>query len=60
MGCHWVDKPTPARKTTQDPVFLSVDYADAQSGVGSAGGSAGGDVNAMHLWSRHGAGDGVE
>ena len=60
MGCQRVDKSTPARKTTQDPVFLSVDCADALSGAGSAGGSAGGDVNAMHLWSGHGAGDGVE
>ena len=56
MGCHRVDKSTPARKTTQDPVFLSVDYADARSGTESAGG----DVNTMHLWLRHGAGDGVE
>lgn len=60
MGCHRVDKSTPAGKTIQDPVFLSVDYADAQSDAGSAGCSAGGDVNAMYLWSRHGAGDGVE
>ena len=56
MGCQRVDKSTPARKTIQDPVFLSVDYADARSGAGSAGG----DVNAMHLWSRHDVGDGVE
>lgn len=56
MGCHRVDKSTPARKTIQDPIFLSVDYADARSDAGSAGG----DVNAMRLWLRHGAGDGME
>ena len=56
MGCHRVDKSTPARKTIQDPVFLGVDHADARSGTESAGG----DVNTMHLWLRHGAGDGVE
>ena len=50
MGRQRVDKSTPARKTIQDPVFLSVDYADARSGAGSAGG----DVNAMRLWLRHG------
>ena len=52
MGCHRVDKSTPARKTIQDPVFLSVDYTDARSGTGSAGGH----VNALHLRSRYGAG----
>jgi hypothetical protein len=38
MGRHRVDKSTPARKTIQDPVFLSVGYADARSGAGSTGG----------------------
>jgi hypothetical protein len=33
-----------------------VDCADARSGAGSAGGN----VNTMRLWLRHGAGDGVE
>ena len=56
MGHHRVDKSTPARKTIQDPVFLSVDYADAQSGAESTEG----DVNAMRLWLRYGASDGVE
>ena len=56
MGLHRVDKYAPVRKTIQDPIFLSVDYADARSGAGSAGG----DVNAMRLRSRHSAGDGVE
>ena len=60
MGLHRVDKYTPAGKTIQDSVFLSVDYADARSGAESAGGSDGGDVNAMHLWLRCGTGDGVE
>jgi hypothetical protein len=56
MGRHRVDKSTPARKTIQDPVFLNVDYTDAQSGAESTEG----DVNAMHLWLRYDAGDGVE
>ena len=52
MGRRRVDDSTPARKTIQDLVFLSVDYIDARSGTGSAGG----DVNALHLRSRYGAG----
>ena len=56
MGSQRVDKSTTARKTIQNPVFLSVDYADVRSGTESAGG----DVNTMHLWLRHGVGDGVE
>ena len=56
MGSQRVDKSTPARKTIQDPIFLSVDYADVRSGTESAGGN----VNTMRLWLRHGAGDGVE
>ena len=52
MGRRRVDDSTPAKKTIQDPVFLSVDYTDARSGTGSAGG----DVNALHLRSRHGEG----
>ena len=52
MGRHRVDKSTPARKTIQDPVFLSVDYADARSDAESAGG----DVKALHLRSRYSAG----
>ena len=56
MGHLRVDKSTPVRKTIQDPVFLNMDYADAQSGAGSAEG----DVNTMRLWLRRGAGDDVE
>ena len=52
MGRRRVDGSTPARKSIQDPVFLSVDYTDVRSGAGSAGG----DVNALHLRSRYGAG----
>ena len=56
MGRHRVDKSTPARKTIQDPIFLNVDYTDAQSGARSAEG----DVNAMLLRSKHDAGDDVK
>jgi hypothetical protein len=56
MGRHRVDKSTPARKTIQDPVFLNVDYTDAQSGAESIES----DVNAILLRSKHDAGDDVE
>ena len=56
MGRHRVNKSTPARKTIQDPIFLSVDYANALSGARSAEG----DVNAMLLRSKHDAGADVK
>ena len=56
MGRQRVDKSTPARKTIQDPVFLSVDYTNALSGARSGEG----DVNAMFLRSKHDVGDDVE
>ena len=56
MGRHRVDKSIPARKTIQDPVFLSVGYTNALSGARSAEG----DINAILLRSKHDAGDDVE